>query len=70
MHDASPGRSTAVTATRILLVVPAFHGYGRSIAGALERAGHSVLLHEYDLNATRSSQSRHKLVHELLVFSA
>lgn len=54
-----------MTATRILLVVPAFHGYGRSIAGALERAGHSVLLHEYDLNATRSSKIRHKLVHEL-----
>lgn len=54
-----------MAATRILLVVPAFHGYGRSIAGALERAGHSVLLHEYDLNATRSSKVRHKLVHEL-----
>jgi spore maturation protein CgeB len=54
-----------MSATRILLVVPAFHGYGRSIAGALERAGHSVLLHEYDLNATRSSKLRHKLVHEL-----
>lgn len=49
----------------ILLVVPAFHGYGRSIAGALERAGHPVLLHEYDLNATRRAKVRHKLAHEL-----
>lgn len=51
--------------TRILLVAPAFHGYGRSIAGALERGGHSVLLHEYDLNPTRSSKIRHKVRHEL-----
>lgn len=54
-----------MAATRILLVAPAFHGYGRSIAGALERAGHAVLLYEYDLNSTRSSKVRHKLLHEL-----
>ena len=54
-----------MTAARILLVVPAFHGYGRSIAGALERAGHSVEVHEYDLNATPTRKVRHKLVHEL-----
>lgn len=54
-----------MTGTHILLVVPAFHGYGRSIAAALERAGHSVRLHEYDLNPTPSRKVRHKLVHEL-----
>ena len=57
--------SRTVSDDRVLLVVPAFHGYGRSIAGALERAGHSVTLHEYDLNATRSGKVRHKLAHEL-----
>ncbi len=51
--------------TRILLVTPAFHGYGRSIADALVRAGHTVRLHEYDRNATRPAKVMHKLSHEL-----
>ncbi|KQV77762.1 hypothetical protein ASC64_02750 [Nocardioides sp. Root122] len=50
---------------RILVVAPAFHGYGGSIASALRRRGHIALLHEYDLNASRASKVRHKLVREL-----
>lgn len=50
---------------RILLVAPAFHGYGESIAGALRRAGHDVQTHAYDLNATLGAKVRTKLLHEL-----
>jgi spore maturation protein CgeB len=54
-----------VAATRILLVAPAFHGYGDSIAGALRRAGHDVVVHAYDANVTLGAKLRTKLVHEL-----
>ena len=50
---------------RILLVAPAFHDYGRSIADALRRSGHDVHLHAYDANLTLGSKLRTKLVHEL-----
>ncbi|REJ08054.1 spore maturation protein [Microbacterium bovistercoris] len=33
---------------RILLVSPAFHGYWRAIAGALQTLGHDVVTHRYD----------------------
>ena len=49
----------------MLLVAPAFHGYGESIAAALRRAGHDVVLHAYDLNATAFEKVRTKAVHEL-----
>ena len=49
----------------LLLVAPAFHGYGDSIAGALRRAGHDVSVHAYDANATLGDKLRTKLVHEL-----
>ncbi|WP_210438909.1 CgeB family protein [Nocardioides xinjiangensis] len=51
--------------TRVLLVAPAFHGYGDSIASALSRAGHEVRVHSYDLNASLGAKLRTKLVHEL-----
>lgn len=54
-----------MAATRILLVAPAFHGYGDSIAGALRRAGHDVVVHAYDANVTLGAKLRTKLVHEL-----
>lgn len=50
---------------RILLVAPAFHGYGESIAGALRRVGHDVSLHAYDANTTVGARIHTKLVHEL-----
>jgi spore maturation protein CgeB len=52
-------------ATRVFLATPAFHGYGESIAGALRRAGHSVVLYPYDLHATALAKTRTKLMHEL-----
>lgn len=54
-----------MTGRRILLVAPAFHGYGDSIAGALRRAGHEVVVHPYDANRTAMAKVRTKLVHEL-----
>jgi spore maturation protein CgeB len=54
-----------LSGTCILLVIPAFHGYGDSIAGALRRAGHDVTVHAYDANATLGDKLRTKLVHEL-----
>ena len=49
----------------ILLVVPAFHGYGNSIAGALRRSGHDVTVHQYDSNTYLSDKLRTKVFHEL-----
>jgi spore maturation protein CgeB len=54
-----------VRSRRILLVVPAFHGYGNSIAGALRRAGHDVAVHPYDSNDTLTDKLRTKVLHEL-----
>lgn len=54
-----------MTRARILLVCPAFHGYGDSIANALRRAGHEVQLHAYDLNATLGAKIRTKVLYEL-----
>jgi spore maturation protein CgeB len=50
---------------RILLVAPAFHNYGRSIADALQRSGHEVHLHAYDANPSIAAKLQTKLVHEL-----
>lgn len=54
-----------MSALRVLLVAPAFHGYGRSISAALERAGHDVLLHEYDRGTSRWHKVARKVAHEL-----
>ena len=54
-----------LSGNRILLVTPAFHGYGDSIAGALRRAGHDAVVHPYDANTTLGDKLRTKLVHEL-----
>ena len=51
--------------SRILLVAPAFHDYGTSIAGALGRAGHDVRVHAYDAHNTLGAKLLTKLVHEL-----
>lgn len=51
--------------TRVLLIAPAFHGYGDSVAGALGRAGHDVSVHAYDSNTTLGAKLRTKVVHEL-----
>jgi spore maturation protein CgeB len=51
--------------TRILLVTPAFHGYWRAVAAALERRGHAVVAHVYDDNATLQRKIRHQVRYEL-----
>ena len=51
--------------TRILIVTPAFHGYGDSIGNALRRRGHEVFVHMYDRYASVLSKARHKLLVEL-----
>ena len=53
------------TRARVLLVAPAFHGYGDSICHALRRAGYEVRLHPYDLNASLRQKARTKVMHEL-----
>lgn len=46
--------------SRLLLITPTFHGYGRSIAAAFERRGHEVRIHEYDHYATAAEKLRLK----------
>lgn len=50
---------------RILVVCPAFHGYGHAIAHALRRIGHDTMLCNYDENSAAWTRLRHKLVFEL-----
>ncbi|MGD9532117.1 MAG: glycosyltransferase [Pseudonocardia sp.] len=50
---------------RLLLVTPAFHGYWRSIAGALRRRGHDVRTHVYDALDTPRAKLRGKIRYEL-----
>jgi spore maturation protein CgeB len=50
---------------RVLLVSPAFHGYWRSIASALERRGHEVATHVYDDFRGLRGKARNKLRYEL-----
>jgi spore maturation protein CgeB len=62
---ADPAPRARSRGRRILLLAPAFHGYGDSIAGALRRSGHDVTVHPYDANETLGAKLRTKLVHEL-----
>ncbi|WP_144791741.1 glycosyltransferase [Kocuria palustris] len=50
---------------RTLIVAPRFHGYGASVARALERSGHEAVLHSYDRPATTAARVRNKAVHDL-----
>lgn len=50
---------------RILLVTPAFHGYWRSIVGALQRLGHDATAFRYDELTGAREKLVHKLRHEL-----
>jgi spore maturation protein CgeB len=50
---------------KVLLVSPAFHGYWRSISGALEGRDHRVATHLYDDFSRLSAKVRNKLRYEL-----
>lgn len=50
---------------RVHVVSPAFHGYWRAIATALEHQGHVVTTHTYDSHDTLPRRAWHKLRHEL-----
>lgn len=50
---------------QVLLVTPVFHGYWRSIAGALERLGHDTTTFRYDELTTPEDKLRHKMRYEL-----
>lgn len=50
---------------RILLVTPTFHGYWRSIIGALKRLGHEASALRYDELSTTQDKLLHKLRYEL-----
>ncbi len=51
--------------TKVLVVTPAFHGYGDSIGNALRRRGHDVTVHAYDAHLGAWKKARHKLTVEL-----
>lgn len=53
-----------MSAPRLLLVTPAFHGYWRPIQAALERRGYAVSTHLYDAR-TGVGKVREKLTREL-----
>jgi spore maturation protein CgeB len=50
---------------RVLVVCPAFQGYGQCIADALVRRGHDVTTHVYDALTSVRDKVRNKLVYEL-----
>ncbi len=47
--------------SRILLLAPAFHGYGQAIARALDRRGHETTVHAYDRHPTVMGRARRHL---------
>ncbi len=51
--------------SRVLVVTPAFHGYGDSIGNALRRRGHDVTVHPYDAHVGVWEKARHKVTVEL-----
>jgi spore maturation protein CgeB len=51
--------------SRVLVVTPAFHGYGDSIGNALRRREHEVTVHPYDANVGVWEKARHKVTVEL-----
>ncbi len=51
--------------TRLLVVAPLFHGYGRAIAASFERIGYDVCLHHYDAVASPALKVWNKLRYEL-----
>jgi spore maturation protein CgeB len=51
--------------SRVLLVTPSFHGYGQTIAHALDRRGHATTVHAYDAKDGWWDRARHHLVAEL-----
>lgn len=50
---------------RILVVTPAFHGYGESIARGFEANGYDVTVHAYDKLDSVARKMRHKAFREL-----
>lgn len=50
---------------RVLLVTPTFHGYWRSVLGALQRLGHEATAVRYDELPTTAAKLRQKLRYEL-----
>lgn len=54
-----------MSAQRVLLVSPAFHGYHRGISTAVASLGHHVSTHVYDASSGISDKLRTKLLHEL-----
>ncbi len=51
--------------TKVLVITPAFHGYGDSIGNALRRRGHEVTVHPYDAHVRLADKLRHKTTVEL-----
>ncbi|MDP5227723.1 MULTISPECIES: glycosyltransferase [Arthrobacter] len=51
--------------SRVLLISPAFHGYYRSIAAALEQQGHEVIAYAYDFLGSFPDKLRNKIRFEL-----
>lgn len=49
---------------KLLVVTPAFHGYGHSVASAFRRRGYDVVVHEFDAAST-SEKLWNKVRHEL-----
>ncbi|MFX0537505.1 CgeB family protein [Ornithinimicrobium sp. Y1847] len=52
-------------AERVLLVCPAFHGYGESLADGLRQLGHEVTVHPYDRYDGLRAKVRNKVRYEL-----
>ena len=51
--------------SRLLIITPAFHGYGHSIADAFRRRGHDVHVHEYDRTVSWADTVRLKMMVQL-----
>lgn len=52
-------------AERVLVIAPAFHGYGDSLADGLRARGHDVTVYPYDRFGSTAAKVRNKVLYEL-----
>lgn len=54
-----------MTAPRLLLIAPVFHGYANSIADGFRQHGYDIAVHCYDAKASLKDKLAHKVLREL-----
>lgn len=54
-----------MSAQRLLVVSPGFHGYWRAVSAAFQSLGYEVVVHRYDEHSSLAHRARNKMLHDL-----